>query len=102
RKRVISGTAKLDVATGPRTNLSFGGSMNYDGGSQYSYANSLFNFNNFAVENRLDWRVYGRFTQRFINNDAKAKIRSFVYTLMVDYSQSSLERYDPKHKFNFF
>ncbi|HRO75237.1 MAG TPA: carboxypeptidase regulatory-like domain-containing protein [Crocinitomicaceae bacterium] len=112
RRRVISGTAKLDVATGPRTNLSFGGSMNYNGGSLYgysnrelwgnSYTNSLFNFNNFAIENRLDWRVYGRFTQRFINNDAKAKIRSFVYTLMVDYSQSSIERYDPKHKFNFF
>lgn len=102
RRRVISGTAKLDVATGPRTNLSFGGSMNYNGGTSYSYSNSLFNFTNFAVDHQLDWRAYGRFTQRFINNSENAKIRSFVYTLMVDFSQSTSDRYDPKHKFNFF
>lgn len=102
RRRVISGTAKLDVATGPKTNLSFGGSMNYSGGSNYNYENSLFNFNNFGVDNQLDWRVYGRFTQRFINNSENAKIRSFVYTLMVDYSQTKRELYDPKHKYNLF
>lgn len=102
RRRVVSGTAKIDVATGSRTNLSFGGSLNYEGGQVYDYTNSLFNFNNFGHTQQLDWRVYGRFTQRFINNDPKAKIRSFVYTLMADFSQTHFERYDPKHKFNLF
>lgn len=108
RRRVLSATAKIDVATGSKTNLSFGGSLNYDAGSEYDvrsrrdYANSLFNFNNFGVSNRLDWRAYGRFTQRFINNNKDAKVRSFVYTLMVDFSQSRSNRYDPKHKYNFF
>lgn len=102
RRRVISGTAKIDVATGSKTNLSFGGSLNYSGGTAYNYSNSLFNFTNFGVENQLDWRAYGRFTQRFINSSENAKIRSFVYTLMVDFSQTKFERYDPKHKFNLF
>lgn len=102
RSRVISGTAKLDVATGPKTNLSFGGSMNFNSGEAYSYSSSLFNFPNFGHSQQLDWRVYGRYTQRFINNAKDAKIRSFVYTLMVDYSQTHAESYDPKHKFNLF
>ena len=102
QRRVISGTGKLDVATGPKTNLSFGASLNYNEGSSYSYSNSLFNFNNFGHDQQLDWRVYGRFTQRFINNTKGAKIRSFVYTLMVDYSQTRIKQYDPKHKFNLF
>lgn len=104
RNRNFSGQFKIDVKTGPNLNLSFGGSMNYSTGNQYSRQNSLLNFSNFGVSNSLDWRVFGRLTQRF-NNDkigSSSKISSAYYTLMVDYSQSYRSNYDPTHKFNLF
>jgi hypothetical protein len=104
RRSTISGSAKIDVNTGPSVNLTFGGSMNYGYGSDYDYTNSLFNFMNFGVYNQLDWRVYGRFTQRFQNNEegSSSKIKSAFYSIMVDYSKTKAESYDPKHKFNLF
>ena len=104
RNRSIAGQFKIDVKTGPNVNLTFGGSANYSGGSSYSRSNSLLNFTNFGVFNSLDWRVFGRLTQRF-NNDkegSSSKISSAFYTLMVDYSQSSYSTYDPNHKYSIF
>lgn len=104
RGTVVSAQAKIDVNTGPSVNLTFGGSMNYSYGSNYSYAGSLLNFTNFGVYKSLDWRVFGRLTQRFINDQegSASKLRSFVYTLMVDYSKSKDDVYDPNHKYNMF
>lgn len=101
----LAGQLKIDVNTGPSVNLSFGGSMAYSTGNAYSYFNSLMNFDNFGVNKSLDWRVFGRFTQRF-NNDKKegssSKIKSAFYSLMVDYSQTSDQAYDRNHKYNVF
>jgi len=104
RRSSLSASAKIDVNTGPSVNLTFGGSLNYNYGSQYSYSNSLLNFTNFGVRNELDWRVYGRFTQRFSNREegSSSKIKSAYYSIMVDYSKSKSETFDPKHKFNLF
>jgi hypothetical protein len=104
RGTVVSAQAKIDVNTGPSVNLTFGGSMNYSYGSNYSYGGSLLNFTNFGVYKSLDWRVFGRLTQRFINDQegSASKLRSFVYTLMVDYSKSKDDVYDPNHKYNMF
>lgn len=104
RGRSLAGQFKIDVKTGPNVNLTFGGSASYSGGSSYSRTNSLLNFSNFGVYNSLDWRVFGRLTQRF-NNDkvgSSSKIKSAFYTLMVDYSQSSYSTYDPNHKYSIF
>ena len=67
RTRSLSAQGKVDVNTGPSVNLTFGGSMNYGSGSIYSRTGSLFNFSNFGAYKSLDWRVYGRLTQRFTN-----------------------------------
>lgn len=103
-RSVFSAQAKIDVNTGPSTNLTFGGSMNYNNSNNYSYYSSLMNFSNFGVSKSLDWRVFGRLTQRFTNNEegSSSKIKSFNYSLMVDYSKSTSESYDPKHGFNLF
>ncbi len=104
RNTVVSGQAKIDVNTGPSVNLQFGGSLNYSVGSQYNYNNSLLNFQNFGVFKNFDYRVFGRFTQRF-NNDregSSSKVKSANYSLMVDYSKSYRDAYDPKHGFNMF
>ena len=104
RRSSVSASAKIDVNTGPSVNLTFGGSLNYGYGSEYSYNNSLLNFQNFGVSNQLDWRVYGRFTQRFSNREegSSSKIKSAFYSIMVDYSKTKFERFDPKHEFNLF
>ena len=104
RSTNVSGQAKIDVKTGPSVNLTFGGSMNYTSGNNYSRASSLLNFTNFGMSTSFDWRVFGRLTQRF-NNDkegSSSKIKSAFYTLMVDYSQTNYNSYDPNHKFSIF
>jgi hypothetical protein len=104
RNTNISAQAKIDVNTGPSVNLSFGGSLNYSTGSLYSYSGSLLNFSNFGASKSLDWRVFGRLTQRFQNDseDNSSRISSAFYSLMVDFSKSKSEQYDPKHEYNIF
>ncbi|WP_107038536.1 carboxypeptidase regulatory-like domain-containing protein [Brumimicrobium mesophilum] len=104
RRTVFTAAGKIDVNTGPTVNLTFGGSMNYNGGKAYSYANSLYNFENFGNTSQFDWRVYGRLTQRFRNDTegTSSKVKSFYYNLMVDYSKSSSKSFDEDHEFDVF
>ena len=104
RSTDVSGQMKIDVKTGPSINLTFGGSMNYNKGTSYDRNSSLLNFTNFGVYNQLDWRVFGRLTQRFTNDKegSSSKIKSAYYTLMVDYSQSRSNSYDANHKYSIF
>jgi hypothetical protein len=105
RRSSVSSSMKIDVNTGPSINLTFGGSLNYAYGSDYNYTGSLLNFTNFGVSNSLDWRVYGRFTQRFQNKSkdkSASKVKSAFYSLMIDFSQNRAQEYDKQHKFNLF
>ncbi len=104
RTHVLSAQGKIDVNTGPSVNLSFGGSLNYGWGNNYSYAGSLMNFMNPGAYKSLDWRVFGRLTQRFTNTEEgnSSKIKSAYYTLMVDYSKTKDDAYDPNHQYNIF
>ncbi len=104
RQKTFSAQAKIDVKTGPSMNLTFGGSLNYDNGTSYSRTSSLFNFSNFGQRNSLDWRVFGRLTQRFTNDKegSSSKVKSAFYTLMVDYSYQKEQYYDVNHKYNLF
>jgi len=104
RASTLSAQAKIDVNTGPSVNLTFGGSMYYDWGNQYSRSGSLFNFSNFGARKNFDWRVFGRLTQRFSNDreGSSSKIKSAYYTLGVDYSKQKRNYFDPKHQYNIF
>ncbi|NQY68582.1 MAG: TonB-dependent receptor plug domain-containing protein, partial [Flavobacteriales bacterium] len=103
RNTNVSAQLKVDVNTGPSVNLSFGGSMNYVSGNNYSYSNSLLNFSNFGISKSLDYRVFGRLTQRFQNDsENSSKISSAYYSLMVDYTKERNDTYDPKHGYNIF
>jgi hypothetical protein len=100
----FSAAGKIDVNAGPNINLTFGGNMAYSKASNYNYAGSLFNFENFGQSRSVDWRVYGRFTQRFNNNTegSSSKIKSAFYSLMVDYSQSHGRTWDATHEDRIF
>lgn len=104
RTSSVAVQGKIDVNTGPSMNLTFGGSLNYGWGNVYSRAGSLFNFSNFGAYKNTDWRVFGRLTQRFSNRTegSSSKIKSAFYSLMVDYSKTKRDRFDPKHKYNLF
>ncbi|HIP36516.1 MAG TPA: TonB-dependent receptor [Crocinitomix sp.] len=104
RSRSYSAAGKIDVNVGPSMNLTFGGSMNYRNSNIYSYSNSLMNFDNFGTSTGYDWRVYGKFTQRFSNNDegSTSKIKSAYYSIMIDYSQSHSKFEDERHKDKIF
>lgn len=63
------------------------------------------NFSNFGQRTSLDWRVYGKFTQRFMPKREKgssSKLKSASYTIMVDYSQSKTSVEDPTYKDKLF
>jgi hypothetical protein len=102
RNTTISGQGKIDVNTGPSVNVQFGGSMNYFNGSAYSYTGSLLNFTNFGQSQGLDYRVYGKISQRFSNDNKNSKIKSANYTLMVDFSKTMRDSYDSKHRYDIF
>ncbi|MBN4071202.1 carboxypeptidase-like regulatory domain-containing protein [Crocinitomix catalasitica] len=104
RGRSSSTSVKIDVNAGPNINLTFGGTMAWSRSRFYSYTNSLMNFENFGLGNNFDWRVYGRFTQRFNNNEegSKSKINSAYYSLMVDYTQTYRKNWDPTHEDRIF
>lgn len=104
RSKTLTSALKIDVNTGPSVNLTFGGSLNYNSSKIYNRRGSLLNFTNFGVANSLDWRVYGRFTQRFVNDTegSSSKVKSAFYSLMVDYSNSTRESFDENHKFDLF
>ncbi len=104
RNTTISAQGKIDVNTGPTVNVQFGGSLNYSKGNNYSYGGSLLNFQNFGFSESLDYRVYGKLSQRFNNEreGSSSKIRSAMYNIMVDYSKSKSDVYDPKHMYNIF
>ncbi|WP_084274413.1 TonB-dependent receptor [Crocinitomix catalasitica] len=104
RNRSASAAGKIDVNAGPNVNLTFGGSMSYSSGNRYSYENSLMNFENFGQATDFDWRIYGRFTHRFNNNEegSTSKIKTAFYSLMVDYSQSNTKVWDEDHQDKIF
>lgn len=104
RGRSFSAAGKVDVNAGANVNLTFGGSMAYNNASNYNYAGSLFNFENFGQSRSIDWRVYGRFTHRFNNNEegSTSKIKSAFYSLMIDYSQSYGRTWDATHQDRIF
>ena len=104
RNTTISAQGKIDVNTGPSVNVQFGGSLNYSKGNSYSYGGSLLNFQNFGFSESFDYRVYGKLSQRFNNEreGSSSKIRSAMYNIMVDYSKSKSDTYDPKHMYNIF
>ena len=104
RNRNFSSAAKIDVNAGPSINLTFGGSMAYNTGRGYSRNNSLMNFESFGKNTTIDWRVYGRFTQRFNNSEegSTSKIKSAYYSVMIDYSQSYVKNWDATHEDRIF
>ncbi len=94
---------KLDVRTSANTNLTFGGSMHYRYGYQWSLANSMFNAENNGTYEDNTVRLFGRFTQSFpADRESKSLIKNVYYSIQADYSQYNSIVQDGDHQDNLF
>lgn len=101
--RGVNLSAKFDVRTTPNTNLSFGGSINYENNIAYVHSNSLFNFNNNPQVINNTWRVWGRFSQKFPTDPkSDSPIRNVFYQIQADYSKVLQTIQDPNHGSDLF
>lgn len=108
RKRGFTVQGKLDFNLGQNANLTFGGNIDYIYRNDYINSYSLMNYSNNRVVNDIDWRVFGRFTQRFNNNTAEQEqesastIKNAFYTIQYDYQENYRNRFDDSHKDKLF
>ncbi len=99
---------KIDVNAGPNMNITFGGSGAYAQRTGASWASSIFNYDNYGKFTDIDWRAYGKFTQRFQQvleegeEPKKGGVKNAYYTIMVDYSKSYSRAEDDTHDDNYF
>ena len=99
----INTSGKLDVKTGKYTNLTFGGSYRAYAGNNFSLYHSIFNYNRNSYSNGNEWRVFGRFTQRFPQaKDGGGLIKNVYYSLQADYTSIENKSEDPELKDNLF
>ena len=99
---------KIDVNAGPNMNITFGASGAYAQRNGADWTSSLFNYDNYGKFTDLDWRAYGKFTQRFQQvleegqEPSKGGVKNAFYTIMVDYSKSYSFSQDATHDDNYF
>ena len=97
--------AKIDAYTKGNTTLTFGGTAALNRSNNFSYANMLMNHENNTRSTGIDWRVYGKFSQRFENETDESTagvLKNIYYTVMVDYTQTQGRTEDARHQDNFF
>lgn len=96
-------SGKIDVRTSKNTNLTFGGTWNYNWGKEYNRGFSMLNWEKNPMDTYSSWRAYGRFTQRFPTaGDSKATIKNVYYSLQADYSKTSRITEDAEFKDDLF
>ncbi|MDP1622901.1 MAG: TonB-dependent receptor [Bacteroidales bacterium] len=99
----INVSGKLDFRVAPTINLSIGGTFTWFDNRNFSFANSMMNWQNNSHSTGYTWRVNGRFTQRF---PAAAESNSFVkniyYSIGADFTRTFGKTEDAEHKDNYF
>lgn len=96
-------TTKIDVKTSKNTNLTLGGSFNYNKGRNFSYGRSMFNAENNSLSTGYTWRTYAKFTQRFpTDKESNSVIKNFFYSIQADYTQTKSKTESHKFKDQLF
>ena len=98
-KALVSGN--INIRTTETINLTVGGSFVAQRAHGFSRSQEYFNFDKNYINDYRNWRVYGKFTQRFPTApESTSFIKNFYYSLQVDYSRVNSKNYDPDHKDN--
>ncbi len=105
--KAVNVVGKIDVNTSETTSLTFGATGSYGNRHNGNYRGQLMNWENNQQAIDFDWRVYGKFSQRFADEanseDSKAStLKNVYYSVMVDYSKVARTRQDDSHKDDFF
>lgn len=99
----INVSGKLDFRVTRGINLSVGGTFTWYDSRNFSFANSLMNWDNNSHSNGYTWRINGRFTQRFPTaTDSKSFIKNVYYSIGADFTRSFAKNEDIEHKKNYF
>ena len=99
---------KFDIKVSDLSALSFGGTINYNHDNNYSRAFSLYNYENNSESFFTDYRVFGRYTQRFENADAeegtenKSLVQNAFFSIQADFSRTNNLSQDRRHENDFF
>jgi len=98
---LVSG--KLDFRLSSTINLSFGGTFQMYDRNNFSYGGSLLNYANNSHSTGYTWRVNGRFTQRFRNQEKENSfIDNIYYSIGADYTRTYDKTEDAEHKEDIF
>ncbi len=103
---VVNG--KFDIKVSDLSNVSVGGTYRIADNNLYSRANSLYNYENNARREGSDYRVWGRYTQRFANADLeegeenKSLVKNAFFSIQADFSRTNSETSDRNHGDDFF
>ena len=103
--RNLNFNASLDFQPSLNNTFKFGfsGTSRYQ--KLYNRSNMLFNSDNNQEFTRNTYRVFGRYTQKFINNaedESKNLLKNAYYTIQADFSRDQSVQQDPYHKANLF
>lgn len=103
----VSMAGKIDFRLNDNINFTIGGTWDY-----FDRFESIYTFTMFNPENnprRIDntYRVYGKFTQRFGGSSTEqeksaSNFKNFYYTVQADYTSNNIERFNNRHRENFF
>ena len=94
-------SGKLDFRLSSSINLSLGGAYVMSESNNFSYGSSLLNWTNNSHSSSNQWRVNGRFTQRFSSSE-KAFVKNVNYSIGADYTHNYARTEDPEHKTDLF
>jgi hypothetical protein len=93
---------KVDVKTGKGSNLTFGGSYDYNKYRNWSMSSQMMNADRNGETQNGTMRVYGKFWQRFLTGDTASNIKNVYYQVQVDYTKVNQSTYDVTHQDNLF
>ncbi len=103
------GVARIDIQPYKNINIGIGGTFNYRKYHDWIDRYTLLNFENNPLYTEQNWRVYGRFNQRFVFGTPKegkkkkvSAIQYIGYTLQFDYEKNTRKFEDESHGNNPF
>jgi hypothetical protein len=103
----VSLAGKIDFKLSESSSLTIGGTWDYFDRNEFIYTFSMFNAENNPRRIDNTYRAYAKFTQRFGGNSTEqeksaSNFKNFYYTIQADYTSNEVQRFNDRHRDNFF
>ncbi|NNM16778.1 MAG: TonB-dependent receptor plug domain-containing protein, partial [Bacteroidia bacterium] len=100
-------SGKLDFAPVENINFTLGGSLDREDAHNYTRSYAMLNSQNNLQQIDTDWRIFGKFTQKFGAGEASEdgggqKLKNAFYSIQFDYSKSQRIEQDDSHEDRIF